>query len=503
MINNSSRPIRELEAEITQLAGHINATNHRFLTLLGEFDNRNGWSDWATQSCAHWLNWKCGIAMRAAREKVRVAHALAKLPRISAAMEKGELSYSKVRELTRVASEATEEALLMTARHGTAQHVETLVRHFRRCKEAEELSREALQQANRFLSYHYEDDGSLVLKARLPAEAGAVILKALDVAIEELPKEEPERSEVSDGLSRDSLSSASFVAADGPAGPPTVKSTLRMKRADALGLMAESFLQHGAEAMNGGDKYQIVVHVAEETLKNKEAGTCEFEDGASIAAETARRCACDASIVEIIEDEDGDLLNVGRKTRSIPPALKRALNSRDKGCRFPGCCNKKYVDGHHVQHWANGGETKLSNLVTFCRFHHHLVHEDGWNVQVLDDGAFRFLKPNGEALNSSCAQHGSLSCSSQPLILSLSKDALHPSRPAEWNGDSMDYHLGVQVLMQQERKDRGVPVEVMSDCVFETPFPHSGTACCPSPFLPTSEVTFSSTWIQPVSSMIL
>ena len=236
----SGRPIRELESEITQLAGNINAANHRFLTLIAEFDDRNGWVDCATQSCAHWLNWKCGIAMRAAREKVRVAHALGKLPLISAAMERGELSYSKVRELTRVASEATEEALLMTARHGTAQHVENLVRHFRRCKEVEELSREALQQANRYLSYHYDDDGSLILNARLTAEAGALILKALDLAVEELPKEEVRDSE---SLSRDSLPSSSFGASDGPAGPPTVKSTLRMKRADALALVAESFLQ--------------------------------------------------------------------------------------------------------------------------------------------------------------------------------------------------------------------------------------------------------------------
>src|SRR5215831_11340389 len=161
-------PIRELEAEITQLAGSLNAATHRWLTLIAEFDNRNGWMDWATQSCAHWLNWKLGIALGAAREKVRVAHALEKLPKISAAMERGELSYYKVRELTRVACPATEDTLLMIALHGTATHVETVVRHFRRAKEAAELSREEEQQANRFMSYHFDDDGSLVFRARIP-----------------------------------------------------------------------------------------------------------------------------------------------------------------------------------------------------------------------------------------------------------------------------------------------------------------------------------------------
>jgi hypothetical protein len=419
-------PIAELEAEITELAGHLNAANYRWLMLIAEFDTRNGWSDWGTQSCAHWLNWKCGLDIGAAREKVRTAHALEKLPKISEAMAKGELSYSKVRELTRVACAETEEYLLMIARHGTAHHVEELIRQFRRAKEAEELSREAQQQASRFLSWHYDDGGSLVLKARLPAEAGAVVMKALNAAIEELPKEE--------GADSDTDS-------DTPAGASTVKSTLRMKRADALALMAESFLQHGVEAMSGGDKHQIVVHVSAETLRHKEAGCCELEDGPSICAETARRLACDSSIVGLIENDDGDVLNVGRKTRSIPPALKRALNARDKGCRFPGCCNKRYVDGHHIHHWANGGETKLGNLVTLCRFHHHLVHEGGVQVQILDDGAFRFVKSNGKDYSITI-----------PVTPSdMSRITCHRSRPpAQWCGDKMDYGLAVQVLMQKE-----------------------------------------------------
>ena len=168
--------IDELANEICTLAGHINAANHRFLELIAEFDRRQGWSDSATQSCAHWLNWKWGIAPGAAREKVRVARALEKLPKISAAMASGRLSYSKAREITRVGNDGNEDYLLGIADHGTAAHVERLVRAYRRCQEAEELSREQRQQQNRRVNVRHDDDGSLILTCHLPAAAGAMVM---------------------------------------------------------------------------------------------------------------------------------------------------------------------------------------------------------------------------------------------------------------------------------------------------------------------------------------
>src|SRR5882757_7904685 len=169
----------ELEVQIIELAGQLNAANYRWLTLIAEFDRRQAWADGSLHSCAHWLNFKVGLNLGAAREKVRVAHALSGVPKIAAAMARGELSYSKVRALTRVATEATEDNLLMIALHGTAYHVENTVRYFRRAQEAQELSREAQQQATRTVNYWYDSDGSLVLKARLPALAGALLVKAL------------------------------------------------------------------------------------------------------------------------------------------------------------------------------------------------------------------------------------------------------------------------------------------------------------------------------------
>src|SRR5581483_4081632 len=349
------RYLRELAAQITELAGHLNAANYRWLSLIAEFDRERGWSDGSTHSCAHWLNWQCGIDLGAAREKVRVAHALEKLPQIAQAMARGALSYSKVRALTRVACAQTETYFLEIALHGTAAHVEKIVRGYRRAKESEELSREEQQQATRKVSYFYDTDGSLVLKARLPAEIGALVIKALDAAVndpavrdvsaEMRPPQPPEEEEW--GL---------IVR------PADERPSWGARRADALGRIAESFLQHGAEDLSSGDRQQIVIHVDAETLQDSVAGRCELEDGPSLAAETVRRLACDASVVTILEDARGEPLNVGRKTRAIPPALQRALRSRDRGCRFPGCPNTRYVDGHHIHHWAHGGETKLSNL---------------------------------------------------------------------------------------------------------------------------------------------
>ena len=429
------RSLDALAVEICcTMAGDLNAANYRFLKLIAEFDRRKGWSDGATQSCAHWLNWKCGIDTGAAREWVRVAHAIEKLPKVSAAMGRGEVSYSKVRALTRIACEDTEDTLLMIALHGTAHHMEKVVRLYRRAKEAEELTREAQQQANRFFSYRWDDDGSLVFKGSLPAEAGALFLKVLQAAMNELP--------------------AADVSAETSTVTPA-KPAIAQKRADALALMAESFATHGVDALPGTDRQLISIHVSAETLRDRTAGCCELEDGPSISAETARRLACDASVVPILEDEDGAPLNVGRKTRTISTPLRRFLSTRDQGCRFPGCTNTRYVDAHHIHHWANGGETKPSNLVLLCRFHHRAVHEGGIDIQILDDGALRFVKRDGTSIDSVAPGY------TQPFSnwtdVTKENDCLgiridHRTAATRWDGTTMNYGLGVEVLLQRARR---------------------------------------------------
>jgi hypothetical protein len=191
------------------------------------------------------------------------------------------------------------------------------------------------------------------------------------------------------------------------------------------------------------------VHVAQETLRDKAAGCCEFEHGPSMAAETARRLSCDASRVEITENEAGEPLNVGRKTRTISAPLRRLLNARDKGCRFPGCANTRFIDAHHVHHWANGGETKPSNLVSLCRFHHHAAHEGGIRIEILDDGALRFVKPNGDSVDSIAPGF------TQPL--GDWRKLPSGTMANKWRGERMDCGLAVDVLMQQARRAKDVP----------------------------------------------
>jgi hypothetical protein len=438
--------LEELEAQITELAGHLNAANYRWLSLIAEFDRRKGWADGKLPSCAHWLNFKCGLNLGAAREKVRVGHALAALPKIAASMARGELSYSKVRALTRVACAATEDTLLMYALHGTAFHVERVVSGFRRAQQAQELSREAQQHDQRSVNYWFAEDGSLILKARLPALAGALLIKALDAALESTPQKEISAEDVEEGwITRES------------------------RRADALTVMAESYLANPVAAANtadghhSADRYQVVVHVDAATLHEHSAGRCEIEQGPSIPIESVRRLSCDGSLIRLVENDKGEPLDVGRKTRSIPTAIRRALNSRDDGCRFPGCTHQRYVDAHHIEHWADGGETKLANLVTLCRLHHRLVHEGEISVETLPDGTWRFLRPDG-------SHYEVIPVSPPPTYDGEELRRAHSelnilidsnTAATRWRGERMDYELGVWVLCNQANRERNT---VGSDC---------------------------------------
>ena len=163
-----------------------------------------------------------------------------------------------------------------------------------------------------------------------------------------------------------------------------------VRRADALAWMAERMFESGDAPALAPDRHEIVVHVEADVLADGRSGRCEIEHCTAIAAETARRLCCDAGIVPVVDGANGEPLSVGRRTRSIPSAVRRALASRDRGCRFPGCTATHRLHGHHVRHWAEGGETSLDNLILLCPTHHRLVHEGGFDVQRLDDGALRF-----------------------------------------------------------------------------------------------------------------
>jgi Domain of unknown function (DUF222)/HNH endonuclease len=342
---------KQLADEIGRLSSYLYAAEHRLLTLLREFDAGRGWEGLGFPSCACWLNFACGMDRVTARERLRVAHALARLPKVDARFASGALSYSKVRAITRIATEENEEQLLAIAKHGTAHHVEQLVRKYRYAKRVQDADRARAQHDSRHLSWFFDADGCLVVKGRLPPEQGALIVKALEMAMDADFAEQPEAKDVSAESSREPIGA---------------------RRADALARVAEGYMNAEPVPNSTADRYQVVVHVS------AKSSAAHIHDGPGVSAETAHRIACDSSIVAVKEDQDGEPLSVGRKTRSIPPAIRRALRERDGGCRFPGCTRHRYVDGHHIVHWADGGETSIDNLVLLCRHHHRLVHEGGF-----------------------------------------------------------------------------------------------------------------------------
>jgi len=178
---------------------------------------------------------------------------------------------------------------------------------------------------------------------------------------------------------------------------------MAQQQADALMLVAESVLHHGIDPGAPGERYQVVVHIDAPVLADPDApGESVLEEGTYVPAETSQRLACDATRVVMRRDPDGHLIEIGARTRTIPPALRRTLQHRDHGCRFPGC-GRSFGQGHHIRHWANGGPTTLSNLTLLCRRHHRAVHEEGYQVERRHDGALRFRRPDGRLLSESPA----------------------------------------------------------------------------------------------------
>lgn len=433
---------------VAMLHAEITAATRSFLSALAESDRHRDWAAEGFGSCAEWLAWRLGIRRNAANERVRAARALEHLPLISDAMARGELSFSKVRALTRVATPDSEAELLTFARAGSAENLERLVRGWRSLLlDAEGEARlERRQHARRSFAVFPDEQGMYVVRGVLPPEIGAVLMRAVDGACDALYREVR-------GVERADARAAAGAAATG-AGPGAApdgtwsdlledddaesRREAARRRADAIGLIAERALAAGFgpgdDAPVSGSRagrYQVMLHVqadalAEEAVATKLAeeaptharrgGRAErsaaadgapapadsrarphLDDGTPVTAVTARRLACDAGRVVVRHDIDGSVLDVGRRTRTVPPALRRALEVRDRGCRFPGC-GSRFTDAHHIVHWADGGETRLGNLVLLCRRHHRSVHEGRVRVCLDRLAQVVFFTPDGRTL---------------------------------------------------------------------------------------------------------
>ena len=511
----------ELEPQIIKLAGEINAADYRFLKLLAEFDDNHGWWGDGIKSFAHWLNYMIGLNEVVAREKVRVARALTDLPLIDEAFRLGKLSYSKVRAITRIGTPNNQDFLLQIAEYGTASHIEHLARKYRLCQRLDaEVDPDELWKKDRAFYYRIDEDGMYLFEGRLPAEEGAVIIKAIDMMRKAIRRErgdDPEQVQArivaqraqqqddqGESQSRSDVQSEPRSQKDQPQSQPHDQQDQQDQPQSASqnqphcqhstgnenasqNVSAETFIQdinppdilddqasaltqlaeHYLETANKSsphtslsEKYQVLLHInaneAHIDHQINQGDICHVENNKFLSREVARQLACDTHMRVVLEDDDGKVLNIGRKSRTIPRAIAHALNIRDGGCRYPGCTQHFWTDAHHVRHWAAGGETKLENLITLCRFHHTQLHKDVYEIQVKDQDFVFINQDKEEILRSIHPQFPVVEADDR--VQSMLKDQAHIGIDAntaetKWRGDAMDIQMALHVAFDAERDD--------------------------------------------------
>jgi hypothetical protein len=498
--------VEELGDRIAVLTAQISAATHQLLVLIAEFDQLRGWEAGGHRSCGHWLAFRTQVDLGTAREKVRAARALETLPQTSAAMARGELTFSQVRALTRVAEPANEADLLELARGATTAQLERMIRAYRLGSRHDEAQRERERFESRTFSIFPDDDGMYVVRGRVMPEVGALLMRTIEAASDALFRE---RRVVGEGSLKEAaqrradalalVAERALAAGFGDAEPDGESTGAESTGAESTGAESTGAESTGAESTGAEStgaestgaestgtestgtasnaaasrsapisgtraaRYQVVLHVDAAALvadpdsedgggcphvsrersphhdssdledapdvsrersaqhdtphvsreRSGRGEICRLEDGTRISHEAARRICCDASLVRVTRDASGGLLDIGRRTRTIPPALRRVLEIRDGGCRFPGC-GLRFTDGHHVRHWIEGGETSLSNCLLLCSHHHRLMHEGGWRVEFWGRDVPVFIDPRGN-------QH----CDGRPLSTKL------PEQPAE------------------------------------------------------------------------
>jgi hypothetical protein len=392
-----------LETEICHLAGHLAAATCQFLVLLGEFDAREGWASWDMPSCAAWLSWKCQMSSGTAREHVRVARAIRSLPVIRGEFSAGRLSYAKARALTRIATEETETDLVELATPMTANQLERFARAHRTVTRADEEH----ARLRRRLTFRTEDDGSLTLSAHLPPQDGAALLTALRAVLADAPPAAPDPAAPDDVQPAGVSAQTPAVGRPPSAGPSRMRPT-SASLADALVEIAEAYLASQSRAASNPDVYQVIVHATPDALvpdalvpdvtPTPGDQRCHIEDGPAISKATLQQIACDAVFRWMTHDGDGLPLNVGRRRREPTPAQRLAVRERDKcHCRFPGC-HRQAAQVHHIRWWGYGGPTNLDNLISLCRYHHGLIHHNGYQIGTPAPGVFTFYRPDGKQI---------------------------------------------------------------------------------------------------------
>jgi hypothetical protein len=385
--------------EIARTAAHLDGATHRLLACIRAFDASEEWLRQGALSCAHWLTWRLRLDPVTAREKVRVARALGTLPHLDDALRRGVLSYSQVRALTRVATPESEDRLLMAAQFTTGAQLERICRGLRRTA----IANEGGDRIDDLRTFREEtlENGMVRLTLVVHADEAAVVMRAIDLARvgEQAPAASAEALPGATAEGRPASAEAPAAHSRTAAGTATgLQRPAVLPRADALVRVAEAYLTHGDASGTGGQRTQIVVHLAQDPLAPDGTLAAALDDGTRLSAEAFRRLSCDATLVPVRDRGGGPALDLGRRTRTISPSMRRALALRDRGCCYPACTNRFFLHGHHIVHWANGGHTRLDNLVTLCGAHHRLLHEGGFHVERNADGDLAFTDRRGRPL---------------------------------------------------------------------------------------------------------
>jgi hypothetical protein len=406
-----------LGERIQQQAALIAEATCDLLELVSEFDGRGG-TGWyvGLKSTAHWLAWACSMSPGTAREHVRVARALPAMPLTVAEFRAGRLSYSKVREITRVAGRVEEELLVEMARAMTASQLARAISSFR-AVEGSRLGQDAIREAR----WRTREDGMVEVRAVLPPEIGAEVVTALELAVGRDGHESA--AEPSDKPSDARDPGAPAAAAVEEAAGVTTTPLLEQRRADALHQLARTYLGAEPDDRSGEDRHLVIVQVSAGSLPTGvPAGTpggCT-DDGLTVAesaavesavddpadgvpagtsprcgvvgqgrleARTAERLACTGKVAMMVTDVGGEVLHLGRSRRLASRAQRRALRLRDATCTFPGCHQSRHLDAHHTTPWSEGGLTDIEGLALLCRRHHVLVHEGGLRLAPVPTAA--------------------------------------------------------------------------------------------------------------------
>ncbi|MGH2786533.1 MAG: DUF222 domain-containing protein [Actinomycetota bacterium] len=439
----------DVAREITSLGAHVAAATSRLLDLLAIADERGIWQDWDAKSLAQFASWLTGMSPHRSRLHAEVATKILQWPETKKALARGTISFCQAASITSTDAPGFDQDLVNIACSASSAQLQRVTRSYRRALAIGGFENGAHRRT--YLDYFYDDDG-FVIRGRLERDDGAVVKTALDAAADALFRRRSEEDTSDDEelrvLERDERNAAALVAV----------------ARDSLA---------ATTATSGGDCHQVVVHVDAATFAGATDDDAEIEGAGAVDADTARRIACDASIVALLKDGDR-MLSAGRRSRRPSRAIRRALRARDKMCRFPGCANNRYLDHHHMRPVVDNGETSVDNLVLVCSWHHKLLHKRRYRVALDEGGVPLFTRPDGTRVQSVAARPTASPTDVINGNRARGVDVHRPPAVPEDAGRRIDWVEAIHTIFFQPANRPQLPPDVRKHCDRTDPPPGGG-----------------------------